>query len=110
MDRPAEVYRPSTRRMPSTLPVCDYPSHFQVRWVSRAGVIRMHANQIFLTTTLKENYVGLEEVDDGVFDLFFCFYQIGRYDLRKNKVEDIITKVPVSRPRDLGGTTTVTHV
>ena len=57
----------------------------------------MLGNQIFVTNTLQEDHVGLEEVDDGVYDLFFCFYQIGRYHLQQNRIEDIVSKVPVSR-------------
>ena len=52
-----------------------------MRQVSRAGTIRVFGKQIFVSHTLDEDNVGLEEVDDGVYDLFFCFYQIGRYEL-----------------------------
>jgi len=37
--------------------------------------------------------VGLEEVGDGVYDLFFCFYHIGRYQLHSNKIHDIVSRV-----------------
>ena len=30
--------------------------------------------QVFVSNTLQEDYVGLEEVADGVYDLYFCFY------------------------------------
>ena len=61
------------------------------------GTIRVLRNQVFVSNTLHEDYVGLEEVDDGVYDLFFCFYQIGRYELRANKIQDIVSRVGVSR-------------
>ena len=55
----------------------------------------MHSkNQIFVATPLVEQYVGLEEIDDGVYDAFFCFYHIGRYHHGKNKLEDVISRVP----------------
>ena len=101
MQRPAELYQCSPRQIPGRIARYDYPLHYQARRVSRAGTIRMHAKQFFVSTTLMENYVGLEEVDDGVFDMYFCFYQIGRYNLQKNKVEDIISKVPLSTRHDL---------
>jgi len=41
--------------------------------------------------------VGLEEVDDGVYDLFYCFYHIGRYELKTNKIHNIVSKVGLSR-------------
>jgi hypothetical protein len=97
MKRPAELYRRSPRSMPKRIGTYDYPGHYLVRRVSRCGTIRVLHRQIFVSQTLNEDYVGLEEVDDGVYDLYFCFYQIGRYELRRNKIHDILSKVPVSR-------------
>jgi putative transposase len=97
MKRPAEVYQASMRPFPRRIQTYDYPGHFLVRRVSRAGTIRVLRNQIFVSNTLHEDYVGLEEVDDGVYDLYFCFYQIGRYELRTNRIRDIVSKVGLSR-------------
>lgn len=97
MQRPAQHYRPSSRAMPSRTEPYDYPPHFLVRRVSRDGTIRVLRNQIFVSNTLQEDYVGLEEIDDGVYELYFCFYQIGRYLLQHNRIEDIVSRVPVSR-------------
>jgi putative transposase len=97
MKRPAEVYQPSNRPFPRRIETYDYPAHFLVRRVSRPGTIRVLRNQIFVSNTLHEDYVGLEEVDDGVYDLYFCFYQIGRYELRVNRIRDIVSKVGLSR-------------
>ncbi len=96
MNRPAEIYRSSNRPMPSVIKTYDYPGHYLVRRVSRAGTIRVFHKQIFISNTLQEDYVGLEEVDDGVYDLFFCFYHIGRYELRTNKIHDIVSRVGLS--------------
>jgi hypothetical protein len=97
MKRPGEIYQASNRTMPAKNESYDYPSHYLVRRVSRAGTIRVLQKQIFVSKTLQEDYVGLEEVDDGVYDLFFCFYQIGRYELQTNKIRDIVSKVGLSR-------------
>lgn len=97
MKRPAEVYQPSTRSMPTRSEPYDYPGHYLVRRVSRCGTIRVLRNQVFVRQTLNEGYVGLEEVDDGVYDLFFCFYHIGRYELQGNKIHDNVSRVGVSR-------------
>ena len=83
--------------MPKRIEPYDYPSHYLVRRVSRAGTIRVFGKQFFVSHTLDEDYVGLEEVDDGMYDLFFCFYHIGRYELRTNKIHDIVSKVPMTR-------------
>ncbi len=97
MKRPAEVYRPSTRAMPRKIETYEYPGHYLVRRVSRSGTIRVLRKQIFVSNTPQEDFVGLEEVDDGVFDVYFCFYQIGRYDLREGRMQDIVSKIGVSR-------------
>jgi transposase InsO family protein len=97
MQRPAEAYQPSPRPMPLRLEPYDYPSHFLVRRVSRAGTMRVLSKQVFVSNTLQEDFVGLEEVDDAIYDLYFCFYQVGRYHLRDNKIEDIVSRVGVSR-------------
>ncbi len=97
MKRQAEVYKTSGRLMPKQIETYDYPGHYLVRRVSRSGTIRVFHNQSFVSNTLHEDYVGLEEVDDGVYDLFFCFYHIGRYELQTNKIHDIVSKVGLSR-------------
>jgi transposase InsO family protein len=99
---PAEIYRRSAQEMPSHLGTYDYPMHFLVRRVSRCGTIRVLHNQIFVSQVLNEDFVGLEEVEDGLYDLYFCFYLLGRYDLRMNRILDIITKVPTSNSRAEG--------
>ena len=93
MKRPGEVYQASERKMPKQIETYDYPEHFLVRRVSRSGTIRVFHNQVFVSNTLHEDYVGLEEVADGVYDLYFCFYQIGRYILQTNKIQGIVSKV-----------------
>jgi transposase InsO family protein len=96
MKRPGEIYQPSNRTMPKRIEPYDYPAHYLVRRVSRAGTIRVFHKQVFVSNTLHEDYVGLEEVDDGVYDLFYCFYHIGRYELKTNKIHDIVSRVGLS--------------
>ncbi len=97
MKRPGEVYQSSGRTMPKRIEPYDYPAHYLVRRVSHAGTIRVFHNQIFVSNTLHEDYVGLEEVEDGVYDLYWCFYQIGRYELKTNKIHDVASRVGLSR-------------
>jgi putative transposase len=99
---PAEVYRASASGLPPRMAAYEYPRHFLVRRVSRCGTIRVLHNQIFVSQVLNEDYVGLEEVDDGLFDLYFCFYLLGRYELRTNRIRDIISRVPTSNSRAEG--------
>ena len=66
MKRPGELYQSSSRKLPKRIERYEYPAHYLVRRVSRAGTIRVFHNQIFVSNTLHGDYVGLEEVDDGV--------------------------------------------
>ena len=99
MKCPGDLYQRSKREMPKRMEPYDYPGHFLIGRASRAGTIRVFHKQVFVSNTLHEDYVGLEEVDDGIYDLYFCFYQIGRYDLRENKIHDIVSRVPLSVKR-----------
>src|SRR3972149_2363306 len=72
MKRPGKLYRPSHRPLPNRIEPYDYPAHFLLRRVSRDGTIRGLGNQIFVTNTLHEDHVGLEEVDDGAYNLDVC--------------------------------------
>jgi hypothetical protein len=65
-----------------------------VRLVSDCGAIRVRDKQIFVSATLDREYVGLEEVDNGIYDVYFCFYKIACYIWHLNRLEGIISKVP----------------
>jgi putative transposase len=107
MKTPQEIYQCSNRSFPNKIEPYDYPSHYLVRRVSRCGTVRLLKRQFFVSQTLNEDFVGLEEIDDGVFDILFCFYHIGRYELRLNKVFDVVSKVPLRYYRLLRSRTAV---
>ncbi|MEJ2013673.1 MAG: hypothetical protein P8X64_15800 [Anaerolineales bacterium] len=96
MKCPAELYQSSERGFQKKIETYDFPGHSLVRRVSRGGTIRVFGHQLFVSNVLQDDDVGLEQVDDGVYDLFFCTYQIGRYDLRENRIQDIVSRVPVA--------------
>jgi transposase InsO family protein len=86
MKRPAELYRPSARPFPSRLPTIEYPGHFEIRRVSRNGGIRWKRGWLNVSHPLIDEYVGLEEVDDGIWDLYFGSMLLGRFDEREGKL------------------------
>jgi len=75
MTPPAEVYTPSPRPVPKKRPQVEYPLHFKVRLVSDSGGIRWsdgsHRDHVGISTTLTGQYVRLEEVDSGIWDVYF---------------------------------------
>ena len=86
MKRPADLYRPSPRAFPSVVPSIEYPGHFEVRRVSRNGGIRRKNGWLNVSHPLIDEYVGLDEVDDGIWNLYFGSLLLGRFDERDEKL------------------------
>ena len=85
---PASVYQASPREMPSKLPPLEYPDRYEVRYVSANGGIRWNNQWVNVSTTCIGEYVGLEEIDDGVWNLYYGALRLGRFYERKMKIED----------------------
>src|SRR5216110_2269645 len=66
----------------------EYPGHFEVRLVSRNSGIRWKKHWVCVTHTLGGEYVGLEEVDDGLWDVYFGPLKLGRMNERILRIED----------------------
>jgi transposase InsO family protein len=69
---PASLYRPSPRLYPERLGPIEYPGHYEVRFVNNAGTFRFKNKLLFIANALKQNHIGLEEVDDGLWNIYFC--------------------------------------
>jgi transposase InsO family protein len=87
-ETPASAYQRSSRRLPDRLPPIEYPAHFEVRRVSENSGIRWKRDWVCVTHTLAGEYVGLEEVDDGLWDVYFGPVRLGRMDERLGRIED----------------------
>ena len=74
------MYRPSPRPFPDRLPPIEYPGHFEVCFVSSAGTFRFKKRLLFIANALKQHYIGLEEVDNGVRPIYFCAVFLARLD------------------------------
>jgi hypothetical protein len=85
---PASFYRPSERVFPGRIPKIEYPGHYELRRVSRNGGIRWHSQWVCVTHVLAEEYVGFEEIDDGLWEVFYGPVRLGRFNERTSKIED----------------------
>ena len=79
---PCEIWEPSPREYPEHLRVPEYPNHMEVRRVSNAGTFRLKAKQPFLSNALADEHIGLEETDDGVWNIVYYETLLGRIDER----------------------------
>ncbi len=89
-ETPDSRYQTSSREFPLGLPPIEYPSHFETRLVSRNGGFRWSAHRVPITHTLEGEYVGLEEVDDGVWDVYFGTVRLGQMDERTFTIQDAL--------------------
>ena len=85
---PASVYEPSPRNMPSKLPPLEYPDRFEIRYVSANGGIRWNSDWVNVSTVCAGKYVGLEEIDDGIWNVYFGPLKLGRLHERHMRIED----------------------
>ena len=85
---PASRYRASAREMPDKLPPLEYPDRFEVRYVSANGGIRWNRDWINVSTVCIGEYVGLEEIDNGIWNVYFGALKLGRLIERHMKIED----------------------
>ena len=85
---PASCYRPSTREMPSILPPLEYPDRYEVRYVSANGGIRWNRDWVNVSIVCVGEYVGLEEIDNGIWNVYFGPLKLGRLIERHMRIED----------------------
>ena len=88
MKSPVKVYHASTREMPSHLPPVEYPAHYEVRRVSKNCGIRWNCKRVCVSQVLAGEDIGLEEIDDGIWDIYFGPVWLGRLNEKLMKIED----------------------
>lgn len=74
--------------MPDRLPALEYPDRFQVRYVSANGGIRWRSDWVNVSIVCAGEYVGLEEIDDCIWNVYFGPLKLGRLHERLMKIED----------------------
>ncbi|MEO0108861.1 MAG: hypothetical protein ABIK62_06810, partial [candidate division WOR-3 bacterium] len=71
MKVPAEVYRPSERKLYDVLAYV-YPLDFERRCVDAEGCIFLHGESVYLSAALVKQDVGLELVSNNCWRVWFC--------------------------------------
>ena len=99
MHTPASCYESSPREMPNKLPPLEYPDRFEVRYVSANGGIRWNKQWVNVSTVCVGEYVGLEEIGDGLWDLYFGPLKLGRLHERQMRIEDAYGRLKRHEPR-----------
>lgn len=89
METPASVHSFSTRPFPERIPTFDYEPNMRVLKVTQNGSIRWKSYYwVYLTSALKGKYVGIEDLGNGIWKVFYRNVFLGYFnenDLRKKE-------------------------
>ncbi len=88
LETPASLYQSSHRPFPAKLPPLEYPAHFETRYVSHNGGIRWNCAWVNVSITCAGEYVGLEEIDNGIWNVYFGPLKLGRLSEEHMRIED----------------------
>jgi putative transposase len=83
---PGSVYVPSPRAFPDRLPPLYYPGYYIVKRVTNAGTFRLKHKLLFIANALKQQYIGLDETEDGIWSIYFGTVLLGRVDEREMRI------------------------
>jgi hypothetical protein len=85
-DLPNERWEPSPREYPARVTPPEYPGHLEVRRVSGAGLFRLGERDVFLSSALANEPIGLEPVDDRIWSIVYYRTLLGRIDERTGEI------------------------
>jgi len=86
MKPPASVYHPSMRTYPSKPRPVEYDGWLKVRRVLPSGGIKWQNNYIYVSQALAGEPVGLRQIADTAWEVWFSFLLLGILDETKGKV------------------------
>lgn len=89
---PGDFYSCSQRQLPLRLPEIEYPDHYVLRKVHSQGDLRWRSRQIYLSETLAGETVGLEQVSDRTWNIYFATLTLATLD-------DFTLQIQRPRPR-----------
>jgi len=83
---PSDFYQKSSKNYVEKLRKPTYDYDFTVRQVRNNGEIQFNGKYYFLTNLLDDQPVGLKQIDEDSWDIYYSFFPIASLNLRKNKI------------------------
>jgi len=94
---PMQEYERSKRIYVEKPVIPEYDLSYKVRKVKDSGEIKFKGKFYYLSALLGKEHIGLQEIADGIWCVYFSFMPLGTLNLRHNKVESLgksVTHVP----------------
>jgi transposase InsO family protein len=83
---PSQVYAPSPRSYPSRIKPVEYDCDYIVRRVRHNGQIKWRGKKFYLSQVLSKEPIGLKQVDNHLWDIYFSFYCLGTLNEKTGKI------------------------
>lgn len=89
LETPGAVHVSSRRQYKEKAAEWVYPPHFQVRQVCRNGALRWRSTKwVMIATSLIEKNVGLEEIGEGLWRVYFRQKMLGYFEQETLRIQD----------------------
>lgn len=92
METPAAVYQPSSRPFTTRPDPIEYPGHFEIRRVSGDATLRWNTRKVFVSSLLMGMDVGLDQIADGVWAVYFGPLRLGWLDEADYRIMDVLER------------------
>ena len=90
MKTPNEVHKKSAREYPGRVQDWVYPTSMKMKMITVNGGMRWHHDEFtMVTTALGGKYVGLDEVENGVWIVYYRSVALGVFSERMNRVYEL---------------------
>jgi hypothetical protein len=83
---PAQIYQPSSRRYPKTIPQVEYEAGLLTKRVYQHGDILWRGERLFLSEALAGEDVVFEPISDGHWLVSFGSMKLAKLDERKRRI------------------------
>lgn len=83
LEPPVSRYQPSARVFPEVLPPIEYDTGLEVRRVKDNGSIKFRTRYFFVGKAFRGDPVGLRQIGEAVWDVYYCHQRIVRIDLKQ---------------------------
>lgn len=83
---PAEFYVPSPRSYPLIVPEMTYPDHMVLRKIHHQGDLKWKGRHIYLSITLARELIGLRQVSDRLWDIYFGPIKLAQLDTHDQRL------------------------
>lgn len=83
---PSEIYKSSARNYPNIIPEYDYPDTYYIRRVKLSGEFKFAGGIFSLGKPLAGEIIGLEPIDNELYQIYFNNHKLAVFDERLRKV------------------------